>query len=124
MRTLRRLLLTGALLTAPVGVGGAAFVYLADTPFTLDPALPRPAPLRDRCNWACHNGTCTHTPVLPAFLTGDDGAYGWTIRGLAALGRATGIGYAGANLLIFCVAWPAVTGGLYTVAVLRRVWAR
>lgn len=119
---MRRLLLGALLLTAPVAVGSAVFLAVADTPF---PARqPVEAARADRCTWACHDGTCRHTPVLPALLTGDDGAYGWTIRGLAALGRATGIGYAGANLLVFCVAWPTVTGGLYAVAVARWAWAR
>lgn len=61
--------------------------------------------------------------MLPGWLTSDRGAFGLAIRGLSVLGsglardRATGYGLA--NLLVFCVAWPVGTYGLWLV-VLRQ----
>jgi len=87
-------------------------------------AIPTEALRTDRCTWYCHNHGCPHAPVLPAWLASDRGAFGVALRGLYGFGdalssdRATGYGLA--NLLVFCVAWPALTGGLWIVAIVQH----
>lgn len=84
-------------------------------------AIPVEARRADRCTWACHNRGCSHRTALPAALTGDDALFGATIRALYALGallssdRARGYGMA--NVLVFCVAWPALMYALWV-----RLW--
>ena len=63
--------------------------------------------------------------MLPAFLVGDDGLFGWTVGALYALGHVLvpgrgGLGYGAANLLVFCVIWPGVMYALYVVALRQR----
>lgn len=73
------------------------------------------------CTRACHDHGCSHNPVLPDALTSDEGLFGETIRALKRSGRATGLGarkgYGLANLLLFCVVWPALMLGLLGAAV-------
>lgn len=86
--------------------------------------IPRVDARRDHCNWSCHNRGCRHRARLPAALTGDDGLYGATIRGLFRLGAKLHPnrmrGYGLANLLVFCIAWPGVMYALWVVAWRQR----
>ena len=71
----------------------------------------------DHCTWWCHNHGCRHRSRLPAFLSGDQGLYGATIRALHAGARMVAprrpdLGYGALNLLVFCVLWPA---GMYVL---------
>jgi hypothetical protein len=74
----------------------------------------------DRCTWDCHNRGCHHRPKLPAIITGDRYIFGATIRGLYALGTLFStdrfIGYGIANILVFCLAWPALMYALWVIA--------
>jgi hypothetical protein len=124
LRFLFRLCIFIALMATPVVVGATVFLAVAATPYATGMTLPAQSPDRQRCNWACHNETCRHASVLPDVLAGDNGVYGRTIAALAYIGRATGIGYAGANIAVFCVVWPLVTGFIYAVAIGRHVWLR
>jgi hypothetical protein len=85
--------------------------------------LPREARVESRCTWACHNRGCSHRPALPSVITGDRYVFGATIRGLFALGtlfsRDRFEGYAIANILVFCLAWPALMYALWV-----RVWTQ
>lgn len=78
---------------------------------------------RDRCTWDCHNRGCHHRPKLPALVSGDRYLFGATIRGLYALGRLFSsnrfIGYGIANLVVFCLAWPALMYWLWV-----RAWTQ
>ena len=62
--------------------------------------------------------------VLPAGISGDRGLYGMTIRGLfragTGLSRDRARGYGAANLLLFCVAWPALMYALWVTAWRQR----
>ena len=75
-------------------------------------ALPHPVRQPARCNWDCHNHACSHRPKLPAVLTSDRYVFGTTVRGLYLLGRIFSSnrfeGYGIANLLVFCLLWPAL----------------
>lgn len=59
-----------------------------------------------RCTWYCHNHGCPHHPRLGAFLSGDDGLFGFTYRD--------------ANALLFFVVWPVVTIALVAVVLWQR----
>jgi hypothetical protein len=88
-------------------------------------SLPREAARPDRCTWACHNHGCRHRPVLPRLLSGDDGLFGATIRLLHGMGRVMApgrgnVGYGAANLLVFCLVWPAGMYALWLVAWRQR----
>lgn len=88
-------------------------------------ALPDEPYRAHRCTWHCHNHGCRHAPVLPAVLSGDDGVFGAAIRGLYGLGRVlvpgrSAAGYGAANLLVFCLVWPAGMYALYLVALRQR----
>lgn len=87
-------------------------------------SVPRERWRPDRCNWDCHNRGCRHRPVLPAVITGDRYLFGATIRGLYALGsvlsRDRFRGYGAANILVFCVAWPALMYALWVTAWRQR----
>ena len=87
-------------------------------------AVPREPFRADRCTWVCHNRGCRHRPVLPAVITGDRYLFGATIRGLYALGtlfsRDRFKGYGAANILVFCVAWPALMYALWAIAWRQR----
>ncbi len=122
MRTLVRLLLFGAALAAPPVLAGGAFVAVLAAAGSDPTARSDAAYDPTRCTWYCHDHDCRHDARLPEVLAGNDGAFGLTIAGLAAAGRATGIGYTGMNLLVFCVAWPLITYLLYAVAVGRAIW--
>jgi hypothetical protein len=78
---------------------------------------------RDRCTWDCHNRGCRHRPKLPAVITGDRGVFGATIHGLYALGTLFSsnrfVGYGVANLVVFCLAWPAFMYWLWV-----RAWTQ
>jgi len=76
----------------------------------------------DHCNWYCHNQDCRHKAKLPEVLVGNDGAFGKTIKVLSESGKATGIGYQGMNILVFCLIWPAVTYFFYMIAIIRAIW--
>lgn len=118
-----------AVLLAPLWLVPPAFVAVVRSG-------SRPAPLvrtsipnephdAAHCNWDCHNHGCTHAPRLPAFLSGDTGLFGWTIRALHAAGdRAMPAdrpaGYGAVNLAVFCVLWPGAMLALYVVAVRQR----
>jgi hypothetical protein len=87
--------------------------------------LPVEAYSPARCTWYCHNHGCRHRPVLPAFLSGDGGLFGWTVRALHAGGdalspRARGVGYGAVNLAVFCAGWPAATVALWIIALRQR----
>lgn len=110
---LRRVLLASWIYVFPL-VAPWAILYAVNAG---DPArviarshLPAERSRPDRCTWACHNQGCAHRPVLPAFLTGDQGLFGLTVRSLYRAGgllsgdRAAG--YGAANLVLLCVAWP------------------
>ena len=62
------------------------------------------------CSWSCHDQGCPHTPLLPLWLTGDDGAFGQVMAGLWWLGsylhEGKMAGYMLANLLIFVFLFP------------------
>lgn len=78
-----------------------------------------------RCTWACHNHGCRHAAVLPGFFVDDDGLFGAAVHTLYGLGARLlpgqrFAGYGAANLLVFCVVWPAGMYGLWIVAVLQR----
>jgi hypothetical protein len=80
-------------------------------------AMPDVAFDPKHCTWFCHNHGCDHQPVVPGTLTSDEGLFGQTVHGLYALGRAFSnhetTGYGIANLLVFCIGWPAVTYALW-----------
>ncbi len=86
--------------------------------------IPQESFRTDRCTWYCHNHGCRHKTSLPDWLTSDAGAFGFTIRGLYALGRVVSndapTGYGIANLLVFCTAWPVLTYGLWITALLQH----
>ncbi len=88
-------------------------------------AIPQEARRADRCTWACHNHRCSHRPALPAVITGDRYLFGATIRGLYSLGalfsRDRFRGYGIANIVVFCLAWPALMYALW-VSVWRQRW--
>ena len=79
-----------------------------------------------RCNWDCHNHGCTHPSRLPPFFVSDRGLFGQTIhllyRGgdILVPGRR-GVGYGAANVLIFCLVWPALMYGLFLVALRQHL---
>jgi hypothetical protein len=128
--------------------GRRSFVAAALAPLVLTPLLfvavlrgpSPPAPLArgalplegyapDHCTWYCHNHGCRHRPALGAFLSGDAGLFGWTIRALHAAGDsvspgAPGVGYGAVNLAAFCVLWPAGMYGLWIVALRQRLRLR
>ena len=88
-------------------------------------ALPREEHRADRCTWYCHNHGCRHRPSLPRVLVGDDGLFGAAIRALHGMGRVMApgrgnVGYGAANLLVFCLVWPAGMYALYLVALRQR----
>ena len=88
-------------------------------------ALPHEGYRPDRCTWHCHNHGCRHRPVLGRFLAGDDGLFGATVRALHGMGQAMApgrgnIGYGAANLLVFCLLWPAGMYALWLVALRQR----
>lgn len=78
-----------------------------------------------RCNWFCHNHGCRHAPLLPSYLTADNGLFGKTIGLLHRAGRqispTAGVGYRAVNVGLFCGAWPAAMYGLYLVALHQRM---
>jgi len=87
--------------------------------------LPREGFRPDRCTWHCHNHGCRHRPVLPLFLSGDGGLFGRAIRVLHGMGQAMApgrgnVGYGAANLLVFCVLWPAGMYALWLVVLRQR----
>jgi hypothetical protein len=87
--------------------------------------LPQEPYRPDRCTWYCHNHGCRHRPALPAFLAGDAGLFGATVRALHGLGGTLApgrgnVGYGAANLLVFCLLWPAGMYALWVVAVRQR----
>jgi hypothetical protein len=87
--------------------------------------VPREGYRSDRCTWHCHNRGCPHRPVLPRSLSGDDGLFGAAVRALHGMGQAMApgrgnVGYGVANLLVFCVAWPAGMYALWLVALRQR----
>lgn len=118
MRTLLRLSLLAVALSAPILIGSALFIAGASS----GPGQQDRSFHKDRCSWYCHDHDCPHGANLPVALTGDEGAFGETIRILSRTGRATGIGYQGMNILVFCVIWPVVTYFFYTIAVTRAIW--
>jgi len=69
-----------------------------------------------QCARSCHDTGCPHDPVLPDFVAGNSGYFGDVIGWLysfgdviaAAGGLTRAEGYGAANLLIFCVAVPAL----------------
>ncbi len=77
----------------------------------------------DRCTWDCHNHGCHHTPKLPAIITGDRSIFGATVRGLYLFGtlfsRNRFVGYGIANIVVFCLAWPALMYWLWV-----RAWTQ
>jgi hypothetical protein len=79
--------------------------------------IPRERFTPSQCNWDCHNHGCKHASRLPPSLTGDQGLFGRSIAALYRLGALLsphrGAGYAAANLLVFCVVWPAIMYGLW-----------
>ena len=85
--------------------------------------LPHPTRHAERCNWDCHNHGCSHRPKLPAVLTSDAYVFGATVRGLYVLGRLFSRdrfeGYGAANLVVFCLLWPALMYALWV-----RVWTQ
>lgn len=88
-------------------------------------ALPQEAYAPERCTWYCHNRGCPHRPALGAFLAGDAGLFGWTIRALRAAGDgvspgAPGVGYGAVNVAVFCALWPAGMYALWIVALRQR----
>jgi hypothetical protein len=87
-------------------------------------SIPHETYRADRCNWICHNRGCRHRPVLPAIITSDRYLFGATIRGLYALGtlfsRDRFKGYGIANIVVFCVAWPALMYALWVIAWRQR----
>lgn len=124
---LRHARLTAALslaLALPPLVGAGVFLSVARTPLRLDVAGPPSALDPSHCTWYCHNPGCPHTPLLPPFLSGDQGAFGLTVQALQVGGLVTGLGYQGFNILVYCVVWPGVTGLLYGIAVGRYLWKR
>jgi hypothetical protein len=88
-------------------------------------ALPQESLSSLHCTWYCHNHGCPHHPVLPAFLSGDEGLFGWTVDALHSWGNAMapgapGLGYGAVNLAVFCALWPAGMYGLWLVALRQR----
>ncbi len=88
-------------------------------------ALPQEAYEPARCTWYCHNHGCPHHPRLGAFLSGDDGLFGWTVDALHAAGdivspSAPGAGYGAVNLAVFCALWPGAMYALWVIAVRQR----
>ncbi|MFO0558139.1 MAG: hypothetical protein U0269_08975 [Polyangiales bacterium] len=87
-------------------------------------SIPTEARHADRCTWACHNRGCSHRPALPAVITDDRYVFGATIRALYALGtlfsRDRFRGYGIANILVFCLAWPALMYALWVSAWRQR----
>jgi hypothetical protein len=79
----------------------------------------------DRCTAACHDHGCSHDPLLPDAIAGDDGLFGQAIDGLYGVGGLTGLstaeGYGAANLVIFCALWPAGMLALVGVGLNQRV---
>ncbi len=75
---------------------------------------------RGRCTWDCHNRGCHHRAKLPALFTDDRRLFGSTIRGLYSFGslftRNRFAGYGIANLVVFCLAWPALMYALWVIA--------
>ncbi len=122
MRVLLKLgLLSIALITPPVlCVGAVAAMVVSDDTSVASHRNDKFDP--ERCNWYCHNRDCYHDAELPSQLTGNDGAFGKTIELLAESGKATGLGYQGMNVLVFCVLWPIVTYFFYSIAVTRAIW--
>jgi hypothetical protein len=75
-----------------------------------------------KCNWHCHNHGCRHgmrvvgPPIAGPLVKGQlKGLYGATIRGLKGTGRSRL-----ANLVVFCVVWPLVTGTLWLIVLRQR----
>ena len=71
--------------------------------------------LKDHCTRYCHNKGCVHDAILPEFISGNSGYFGEVIRWLQTIGYKidaltgmTGTGYGIINLLLFCVAVPAM----------------
>lgn len=92
-------------------------------------SIPHEAFRPDRCTWVCHNRGCRHAPRLPPSLSGDDGLFGWAVGRLHDAGRVLmphhpAEGYGVANLLLFCVLWPALMWGLYlkVVSQAQALW--
>jgi hypothetical protein len=88
-------------------------------------ALPQEPYEATRCTWYCHNHGCPHHPHLGAFLSGDDGLFGWTVDALHAAGdvvspRSPGLGYGAVNLAVFCAVWPGMMYALWVIAVRQR----
>ncbi len=106
------------------------FAVVLTAPGALFPrmSLPQEAYRADRCTWHCHNHGCRHRAVLPAALSGDRGLFGMTIRALFSAGRGLardrGRGYGAANLLLFCLAWPALMYALWVIAWRQRAALR
>lgn len=112
---------------APLVIPLALFVgVLAVPPSAPFPrtAIPQDVYRPTRCTWSCHNRGCHHRAALPASLTGDDGLYGKTIRGLFRLGARLHPdrmrGYGAANFLVFCLAWPGLMYALWVIAWKQR----
>ncbi|MFO0586373.1 MAG: hypothetical protein U0441_02475 [Polyangiaceae bacterium] len=118
-----------AILLAPLWLVPVAFVAVLRTGTPPAPlvrgAIPNEAHTAAHCTWSCHNHGCNHVPSLPAFLSGDAGLFGWTVRALHAAGdRAMPgdrfAGYGAVNLAVFCAVWPAAMFALYVIAVRQR----
>ena len=76
-----------------------------------------------RCTWACHNHGCDHRSRLPPILSTT--LFDATVIALHTFGDALApdapfAGYRAANLLVFCILWPALTVALYVTALGQR----
>lgn len=68
------------------------------------------------CTRYCHDKGCPHEPLLPDFIAGNAGYFGDVISWLYSFGDIIGSvvglsraqGYGAANLLVFCIAVPAL----------------
>jgi len=87
----------------------------------------KPTPRKDKksCNWYCHNQGCRHKmkvvgPPLAGPLNANKtkllGLYGKTIDALHGSGA-----YRLANIMVFCLLWPLLTGSLWFVVVFQRL---
>ncbi len=118
--TLAPPLLAAALLVGVVAWGNGGIDRVVRT------RRPRPAFSPRTCNWRCHNHGCRHgMRVVGPPLAGPTrngrvgGLFGWTVQALHATGS-----YRTANLLVFCLLWPALALGLWSWVVWQGLQLR
>jgi len=86
-------------------------------------ARPIEAYSEARCNWSCHNHGCDHASRLPTVLS--ENVFDRAVLALHAMGdvispRDHFAGYRAANLVVFCIVWPAGMLALYVIAIRQQ----